>query len=81
MCVCVTMKSAAFLYFTCTCSYTVLYGVFKVFIVWILLKTLLLRVLASSGGHHPSSLLPGELSMDKRNSDGFFSTHKVYNYG
>ena len=70
-----------FIFYMYMYMYIVLYGVFKVFIVWLSLKTLLSRVLVSSAGHHPSSLLPGELSMDKRNSDGFFSTQKVYNYG
>jgi hypothetical protein len=48
----VTTKSAAYLIFKSkTKFHRILYGIFKVFIVWLLLKTLRLRVLASFTGH------------------------------
>ena len=73
VCQSVTTKSAAYLVFTSqTKFYRVLYGVFNVFTVWLSLKTLRSRVMASFAGQ-PFSL-PGELSTAKRDSDDFFST-------
>ena len=57
--------------------YRVLYGVFKVFVVWLSLKTLCSRVLVPFDGHRR---LPRELSTDKRDSNGFFSIRKVYHW-
>ena len=85
VCVClsVTTKSAAYLVFTSqTKFYRVLYGVFNVFTVWLSLKTLCLRVLASFFGHCClNSSLPGKLLTAKQASDDFFSTWKVYMVG
>ena len=54
VCVCVsTTKSATYLVYTSkTKCHRVLYDVFKVFVVWLSLKTLCSRVLASFAGHH-----------------------------
>ena len=60
VCLSVTTKSAAYLIFTLkTKFYRVLYDVFKVFIVWLSLKTLRSRVLGSFAGHRrlPCSLV------------------------
>ncbi len=59
VCVSVTVRSTAYLIFTSkTKLHRVLYGVLKVFIVWLSLITLHLRVLKSFAGHRrlPRSL-------------------------
>ena len=59
VCLSIAAKSAAYLVFTLqTKFYRVLYGVFNVFTVWLSLKTLCSRVLASFAGHRclPRSL-------------------------
>ena len=71
----------------CVCAYLVytlkvrchrvLYGVFKVFIVWLSLKMLCSKVLVSFADHHLPPSLRDNLSMDKRDSNGFFSTRRV----
>ena len=74
----VTMIYAAYLvYMSKTRCRRVLNGVFKVLVVWFLLKTLWFK---SSGIICQSplpSLLPDELPMDRIDSDGFFSTQRV----
>jgi hypothetical protein len=73
----VTTKSAAYSYLISTSKtkfHRVLYGVFKVFVMWLLLKMLRSRVLASFAGHH---CLYGELSMDNGDTNDLFSTRRV----
>ena len=53
VCLSVTIKSAAYLVYTSkTRCRRVLYGVFKVFVVWLSLKTLRSKVLASFADCH-----------------------------
>jgi hypothetical protein len=66
LCVClsVTTKSCTYLVYTWeTRCHRVLYGVFKVFVVWLSLKTLRSRVMASFAGHRCFLAPCGELSM------------------
>ncbi len=68
-------------YLVCTSKtkfYRVVYGVFKVFVVWISLKTLPSKVLATSAGHRclPHSL--ASFRWTKEYSNGFFSRLVVY---
>ena len=55
ICLSVTTLAAAYLIYTLKVRcHGVLYGAFKVFIVWLLLKTLRSKVLASFADHHCS---------------------------
>ena len=64
VCLSVTMKSATYLIYSPRARYLrVLYGVLKVFVVWLLLKTLRSRVMTSFAGHHRFVAPCGELSM------------------
>ena len=64
VCLSVTTKSAAYLIFTPqTKFYRVLYGVFNVFTVWLFLKMLRSRVMASFAGHR---FLPRSLANFRR---------------
>jgi hypothetical protein len=78
VCVSVTTRSAAYLIFMWkTKFHRVLYGVSKVFVVWLSLKTLRSRVFDVICWSPPPSLLLGELSTDKRDSNGSFSPRKA----
>ena len=64
VCLSVTMKSATYLIYSPRARYLrVLYGVLKVFVVWLLLKTLRSRVMTSFTGHHRFVAPCGKLSM------------------
>ena len=74
VCLSVTTKSAVYLvYMSKTRCHRVLYGNFKVFVVWLSLQMLHSKVMASFA----IPLLPDELLMDRRDSDDFFSTWRV----
>ena len=67
----VTTISATYLvYMSKLHCHRVLYNVFKVFVVWLSLKMPRSKVLASFAA-------PGELSVNRRDSDGLFSTRLV----
>ena len=64
LCVSVTTKSATYLIYTPNARYLrVLYSALKVYVVWLLLKTLRLRVMASFDGHRRFLAPCGELFM------------------
>ena len=70
----VTTKSATYLVYTSKLRcHRVLYDVFKVFVVWLSLKMPHSKVLVS----FVDLLLPGKLSVNRRDSNGFFSARLV----
>ena len=60
------------------CYIGVLYGVFKVFVVWLSLKTLRSKALASFADHYYLPCSCYELLMDKRDSNSFLLKQRVY---
>ena len=84
LCVCVsvcqsvTTKSAAYLVSTSqTKFYRVLYGVFNVFAVWLFLKTLCSRVIASFAGHR---FLPRSLANFRRPNETAMASFQLEKY-
>ena len=78
VCLSVTTKSAAYLVFTSqTKFYRVLYGVFNIFTVWLYLKTLRSRVMASFAGHR---FLPRSLANFRRPNETAMASFQLEKY-
>ena len=78
VCLSVTTKSAAYLVFMSqTKFYRVVYGVFNVLTVWLSLKTLRSRVMASFAGHR---FLPRSLANFRRPNETAMASFQLEKY-